>query len=64
MAHSDRFDIVDIEYESIEHDTGKAVLLKIEGDEFWIPKSQIKNDYENEDYIQIPRWLVDEKHLS
>jgi len=44
----------------LESETEKAVLMKINGESVWLPKSQI--DYDNK-YVWIPFWLADEKGL-
>lgn len=46
--------------------TDKALLCNYEGEEFWIPKSQIHDDSEvtavgDEGVLAIPSWLADEK---
>ncbi len=48
------------EYEDIEHETDKAILVKLKKckESIWLPKSQI--DYDDK-YIWVPFWLA-EKH--
>ena len=41
MIGGEGSDGVEYDYEKIVHMTDSAVLLEIEGDESWIPKSQI-----------------------
>lgn len=40
----------DIEYAELEdcfvkHETGAAILIRYQGNEFWVPKSQLDDDY-------------------
>jgi hypothetical protein len=46
-------------------ETNKAVLVKIDEDELWLPKSQIELD-ENSNgvsVVQLPEWLAIDKGL-
>ena len=54
----------------LKHETSKAMLVEFEGEEMWIPRSQIKDEeydsVEGEDFlvaIWIPKWLADEKGM-
>ena len=40
-------------YDSIEHETEKAFLIKRNGFKYWIPKSKIMN-HTSEDYVDLP----------
>lgn len=49
-------------------ETPKAILVEVEGEEFWIPKSQIDDESEvwqddQEGELVIPLWLAEEKGL-
>lgn len=51
-------------------ETDKALLVQTEGEELWIPKSQIHDDSEvfdaednNEGLLAIPEWLAEEKGI-
>ncbi len=49
-------------------DSDKAVLCDIEGEEIWIPKSQIHADSEvyakeTEGALIITRWIAEQKNL-
>lgn len=64
----DRFEKVDLANVTVKRDSGKALLCLIDGDDYWIPKSQIHDDsevyeMETEGTLIIPRWLAEEKGL-
>lgn len=46
-------------------ETDEAILLDVDGDEVWLPKSQIEFDGERGDYIEVevPDWLCEQKGL-
>lgn len=50
----------------IVQETEDAILLVVDGDEYWLPKSQIAYDGERGDVVvvSIPDWLASEKGLS
>lgn len=59
-----------VEYEGIvcNKDTDKAILVKIEGKECWIPKSQIHDDSEvykkgTDGKLIISQWIAEQKGL-
>jgi hypothetical protein len=54
LALSDATSGAEFEYESIQKITDKAVLLVVDGDEQWIPKSQI---------IEINKNIVELTHF-
>lgn len=60
MAHDD---LVDIDYDEHVHESSGAHLFSIDGDEFWIPKSQIDHWDPNRNTFTIPAWLAEEKGL-
>lgn len=35
--------ILDVIFDDVEYETEKAYLLNIDGDKYWIPKSQIED---------------------
>lgn len=46
----------------------KAVLVRIEGEELWIPKSQIRDDSEvyqkdDEGFLVMSEWIAEQKGL-
>jgi hypothetical protein len=63
---SEDFEPIEIDGVTAIHETEQALLVEYEGDEFWLPKSQIHDDsevYERETKgkLVIPRWLAIEK---
>lgn len=55
---------------SCVRETDKALLVHAEGEELWIPKSQIHDDSEvfdggdnSEGLLVIPEWLAEDKGL-
>jgi len=51
-----------IEFESIEAETDMAILFKVDGEDVWIPKSQLED--QGEELFAIPKWLADKKGLE
>ena len=51
---------VDIDIDELKTETDKAYLVIIEGDEYWMPKSQCELVG---DTITIPRWLAEKNGL-
>ena len=63
MPHDDMITI----HADILQVTDAAVLIACEGEEVWLPLSQIDFDGERGDMnvsISLPKWLADEKGLS
>lgn len=62
---SDKINIIVL----LKMETDKAVMINYEGDNIWLPKSQIEFDgrldlhIEKEIEIQIPEWLAVEKDM-
>jgi hypothetical protein len=59
-----------VEYEDItcDKDTDAAILVEIEGEEYWIPKSQIHDDSEvyqegTSGQLVISQWIAEQKGL-
>lgn len=53
---------------TVLRETGAAILIEYENEEFWIPKSQIQEDSEacskgDVGTLSIPKWLAKEKGL-
>ena len=48
-------------------ETDMAILVEVEGDEFWLPKSQIDwlgcAEEGDEIEVRVPEWLAEEKEL-
>ena len=61
MAVMGRNDPVHIAYDEILIDRKLAILLRIDREEVWIPKSQVLDEGEN--WVEIPEWLALEKSL-
>ena len=66
--HEDWNDIVDIEFDEVVKDSGKAILFKIEDAEVWVGYGAIENldevqeklkdpDLELKE-VQVPKWLA------
>ena len=54
-------DQVDIEFDDVVHETEKAYLISVDGNEIWIPKSQIIEM--DDSTMTIPEWLAEENDL-
>lgn len=61
-------EILDIEFEDILKDSGKAILFKIESEEVWVGHNAIENldevqeklkdDNVDLSEVQVPKWLA------
>ncbi len=49
-----------VPFEWVVHETDKAWLLRIDGDEIWFPKSQCELHLDNME-IEMPQWLHEQK---
>lgn len=61
-------DYITIPDVSAVHETEKALLVEIEGDQYWVPKSQISDDSEvfedgNEGDLVVSEWFADKNDL-
>jgi len=54
--------LADIEYDSIVHETEKAVQFSIGGKKVWLPKSVIEIDEDNKTVV-MPEQLAIDKEL-
>ncbi len=58
-----------IELEDVEilRETGKALMVEVEGEEIWLPISQVKPDPEHEvgyvGEISITEWIAEQKGI-
>jgi hypothetical protein len=52
-----------IVYDRIEHETDAAILIVLDTEKYWIPKSQVIDHDEAGNAIEIPEWLAIEKEL-
>jgi hypothetical protein len=50
-----------VEYDAVKAETPKAKLISVDGEEIWVPLSQIKED--DGSVVIIPRWLAKAKGL-
>lgn len=60
--------MIDIDIDGITHQTDRAILIKIDDDEIWLPKSQVKftadpKDPELTKTVHVPEWLAQDKGL-
>lgn len=60
---------IEIEIDEVIRESDKAFLLRIDGEEHWIPKSQIQSPEdirigECEFEIKISEWIADQKGLA
>lgn len=62
---SDWHDKEPYEYEELVHETDHAWLLRIDGEELWLPKSKCNLDEQDgrSPCVWVPNWLADEKGL-
>jgi len=63
-----KHEMVEFEDVTVVRETDAAILCDIDGDEVWIPKSQIHDDSEvyemsTSGTLIIPEWLAVEKEL-
>jgi len=56
--------ILDVIFDDVEYETEKAYLLNIDGEKYWIPKSQVEDLDEELKIITLPEWLINEKGLD
>lgn len=68
--YDDDDETVEFEDVHVKHATEKALLCVIDGDEHWIPKSQIHDDSDVFDDLQndrgtlvVTRWIAEQKRL-
>lgn len=56
---------VEIGFDLLARQTPKALLIVVDGDEVWLPKSQVADIKDDPDggAVWIPRWLAAEKDL-
>lgn len=57
-------DEVEITYEKRKHETKKAVLFKINGEDKWIPKSQIIEEDETAECVLVTRWFAEKEGIG
>lgn len=57
-------DLQIIFFDSLEHETDLAYLLRFDEEKIWLPKSQVKDFDVLDRTLSIPRWLMEEKGLE
>lgn len=65
----DRRDCVDVPVERVKRATEKAILVVVEGEDIWIPRSEIHDDSEvwdegHDGTLVIPLWLAEQKGIA
>ena len=55
-------DPVEVDFDRIVGETDLAFLVEIDGEEYWLPKSQCEID-EGGKTVSMPEWLAEEKGL-
>lgn len=55
-------ELIEIEYDILPHETDKAWLFVINGEEVWLPFSKCEIDTKAET-VSVPEWLAMEKGL-
>ncbi len=54
--------LCDIEYDSIDHETDKAVLFNFGGKKVWLPRSAIEIDFDSKE-VTLPEQLAIDKEI-
>lgn len=57
-------DDVTFEYERLKHATDKSVLVAVDGEDLWIPYSQIVEHYPDSNEMCITQWIALKKGLE
>ena len=55
---------VRVRFDGVEAETDAAYLLSVDGEEVWIPKSQIAHMDDSAGELWIPLWLAEKKELD
>lgn len=55
-------DDIQIEFDEVGAETEAAVQIRIDGEDFWLPKSQCRI-YEKSKKAYMPEWLAEDKGL-
>lgn len=61
-SQGDQDHLAEVEYEDIVSETQRGILFQINGEEHWLPRSQIEVDTDAK-VITMPEWLSIEKGL-
>lgn len=59
----EKFDTIEIYYDELLGQTDKAVLVKIDGEDMFIPKTHICSVDKKHKQIMITEWIATEKGL-
>ncbi len=54
---------VELEIEGVEHETEAAILVLIEGNQVWLPRSQVIECDEENGVVEVTEWIAMEKGL-
>jgi hypothetical protein len=57
-------DDVTFEYAKLKHATNKAVLVKVEGEETWIPYSHLVEHWPDSSEMRISQWIAEQVGLT
>ena len=63
-------DVVTFEVDEVKAETDRAILVEIEGEEAWVPRSIIHDDSEvyskehGEGTLVVPRWWAEKRGLA
>ena len=57
-------DEITFDYDEQLAETDKAFLFEVDGENVWIPKSEIIDHNEEKEQVTIPMWLAREKGLD
>lgn len=62
----DRNDKMELTFDRIVRWTDSAILVEVDNQEHWLPKSQVNEgaDFDVEQPIVIPRWLAEDRGLE
>lgn len=56
-------DDVTFEYAKLKHATKEAVLAKVDGEEIWIPYSQLVEHWPDSNEMRVTSWIAEKKGL-
>jgi len=59
-----RNDLVVVEGGEVVHETAQAVKLRFDGNEVWIPKSQLDDHDDDYGTIVVSEWLAIDKEID
>jgi hypothetical protein len=68
MNRTEQYELVEVDDCACSTATAKAILIACEGEEVWVPASQVHEDSEvykpgTEGILVIPRWVAEMKEL-